>query len=73
MLCLFGLFSFLCSNFDLLIEEVSIPEVTHGSRFTYLLFILICFNGHASSNIDVYISKNISYASSGFFVAKTDE
>ena len=72
MFCLFALFSFLRSNFDLLIEEVSIPDVTHGSRFTYLLFSLICFNGHASSNRDVYISKNISNASSGF-LAKTDE
>ena len=73
MFCLFGLFSFLRSNFDLLIDEVSIPEVTHGSRFIYLRFILICFNGHAWLNRDVYISKKLSYASSGFFVAKTEE
>ena len=70
MFCLFGLFSFLRSNFDLLIDEVSIPEVTHGSRFMYLLFILICFNGHASSNIDVYISKIYHMHHLGFLLRR---
>ena len=53
------------NTFDLFLEEVSKPEVNHGSLFIYLCKIFLSISGKDSSNAAKYFDKKSLYAESG--------
>ena len=53
------------NDFDVFLEEVSKPEVNHGSPFIYLCTIILSVSGKESSNAAKYIDIKTLYAESG--------